>query len=124
MNLLSLAFFTGFFGDALLQIATCHGMGGDTGWGLNEYFIQHGKAEAMFIAGGMLTLFYILFLLFFKGGEKKGYIYLAIYGIVLDLIFRKFMIFPSLQGYYDSLNYFWSAFWGAIPLIVPFFVYN
>jgi hypothetical protein len=34
------------------------------------------------------------------------------------------MLFPSLKGYYNNLNYFWSGFWGAIPMIIPLFIYN
>ena len=93
------------------------GMGGKTGWGLIEYFRLHGAAESMFIASGMMTLFYVLYLVVF-GFPAKWY-YLAIYGIILDLIFRKTMLFSSLKGYYQQLNYFWSGFWGAIPMIMP-----
>ncbi len=92
-------------------------MGGKTGWGLREYFKQHGSVESLFIAGGMMTLFYIIYLILL--GLPPLWYYLAIYGILLDLFFRETMIFPSLQGYYDHLNYFWSAFWGAVPMILP-----
>ena len=34
------------------------------------------------------------------------------------------MIFPSLKGYYSHLNYFWSAVWGAIPLMLPLLISN
>jgi hypothetical protein len=115
---ISIACFTGFIGDAMLQVLTKFGsMGGKTGWGLIEYFRQHGAAESTFIAGGMMTLFYVLYLVVF-GFPAKWY-YLAIYGIILDLIFRKTMLFASLKGYYQQLNYFWSGFWGAVPMIMP-----
>jgi hypothetical protein len=93
-------------------------MGGKTGWGLIEYFRLHGAAESMFIASGMMTLFYVLYLVVF-GFPAKWY-YLAIYGIILDWIFRVTMLFPSLTGYYTQLNYFWSAFWGAVPMLMPY----
>ncbi len=115
---ISIACFTGFIGDAMLQALTKFwGMGGKTGWGLIEYFRLHGAAESMFIASGMMTLFYVLYLVVF-GFPAKWY-YLGIYGIVLDLIFRKTMLFSSLTGYYKQLNYFWSGFWGAVPMMMP-----
>lgn len=122
MDIISIACVTGFIGDASLQIATQKlNMGGPTGWGLKEYFKQHGKTEALFIAGGMMTLFYVIYLDVLN--LPLNYMYLSIYGIILDYIFRKFVIFPSLDGYYKHLNYTESAIWGAIPMILPFFVY-
>jgi len=118
MDLISTSFLVGFFGDAFLQV-TSPVLGGPTGWGLTPYFKQHGRAEALFIAGGMMVLFFIIYLYVFK--LKPNYLYLAIYGIVLDLLFRWFNIFPSLQGYYGYLNYFWSGLWEAIAMILPLF---
>lgn len=120
-SLISIATITGFVGDGLLQIATNKlYMGGETGWGLKEYFKQHGSMESLFIAGGMMAIFYIIYLYIFQ--IKVSWIYLAIYGIVLDLIFRKTMLFQSLQGYYSHLNYVESAFWGAVPMILPLLI--
>ena len=118
--MIEIACITGFVGDALLQIGVKQGLGGPTGWGLKPYFKQHGSAESLFIAGGMMSLFYVIFSLF----AKYTYLNLAIYGIVLDFIFRKTMIFSSLEGYYQSLNYFWSAFWGAVPMMLPLMIKN
>jgi hypothetical protein len=42
-----------------------------------------------------------------------------IYAVLLDLFFRKFMIFPSLSGYYNYFNYFWCAAWVVIPILIP-----
>jgi hypothetical protein len=122
VDLISISFITGFLGDSLLQYAVKYlNMGGQSGWGLKSYFKLHGSAESLFIAGGMMSLFYIIY---YYLNIKFNYLYLIIYGIFLDLIFRKFMIFSSLKGYYNHLNYFWSAFWGAIPMILPFFIYK
>jgi hypothetical protein len=108
----------GFIGDASLQLLTLKaGMGGPTGWGLKAYFRLHGSAEALFIAGGMMTIFYIIFL--FALRLPPTWYYLAIYGVVLDWLFRITMIFPSLDGYYRALNYIESAFWGAVPMLIP-----
>ena len=63
------------------------------------------------------TIFYLFIL-----GLQPTLYSLAIYGIILDLLFRKTMWFPSLKGYYNHLNYFWSAFWGAIPMILPLLI--
>ena len=115
-NLLASACLTGFFGDAGLQILTKKfNLGGPSGWGLKPYFALHGSAEALFIAAGMMTIFYVAYLAFLP----VNWIYLAVYGIILDLFFRKTMLFSSLTGYYGHLNYFWSAFWGAVPMLMP-----
>jgi hypothetical protein len=121
MDLVSTSFLVGFFGDLILQISSPR-LGGPTGWGLTPYFKQHGKAESLFIAGGMMALFYILYLYVFR--LKLNYLYLAIYGIVLDLLFRWFRIFPSLDGYYGYLNYFWSFFWEAFSMVLPLFIFR
>ena len=121
IDLISTACLVGFGGDFLLQRGVKMGLGGPTGWGLKEYFAQHGSTEALFIAGGMMSLFYALYV---NAGFPLNYQSLALYGIILDFVFRKLMIFPSLEGYYEYFNYFWSAVWGAIPLILPFFIYN
>lgn len=116
MNLIGIACLTGLIGDFTLQTGVKMGLGGPTGWGLKEYFKQHGSGEAMFTAAGMMALFYTLFLM---SGIKMNFRNLAIYGVLLDLIFRKLMIFGSLKGYYEYFNYFWSAVWGIIPLCLP-----
>jgi hypothetical protein len=121
-SLISVACITGFVGDALLQFLSTSSIGGKTGWGLIPYFKQHGSAESLFIAGGMMTIFYVIYLDILNLSPKL--INLAIYGIILDNIFRKTMIFKSLKGYYAHLNYFWSAFWGAIPMIIPLLIIN
>ena len=118
LKLLIIAFFTGFVGDFLLQYFTNKGLIKDF---LNGYFKQHGPAESMTIAGGMMTLFFIIIIL---SGLPINYLTLTIYGILLDFIFRELMIFQSLTGYYNYLDYFWSAFWGAIPMIIPYFIYK
>ncbi len=107
---------TGFFGDALLQVGSPL-LKKDESWGLKSYFQQHGIAESLCIATGMMMLFYVLYFLVFKL-EPKWY-YLAIYGVILDYIFRATMVFPSLKDYYKQLNYVESAIWGAIPMVLP-----
>jgi hypothetical protein len=108
----------GFIGDASLQFLTKQvGLGGATGWGLNPYFRLHGTNESLFIAGGMMTIFYIIFLFVLR--LPPTWYYLSIYGVVLDLIFRVTMLFPTLEDYYRALNYTESAFWGAVPMLMP-----
>ena len=119
--LIVLAFITGFIGDFLLQFGSKIGLGGPTGWGLKDYFKTHGFSESLCIAGGMMTFFYIIYGVL---KIKINYLNLAIYGIVLDFIFRKLMIFKTLKGYYEYFNYFWSAVWGAIPLMLPLFIFQ
>ena len=62
-KLIIIACFTGFIGDFLLQTGIKNGLGETTGWGLRDYFKQHGETEAYFIAGGMMSLFYGIFIL-------------------------------------------------------------
>ena|SRR3972149_9620612 len=118
MNIISIATLTGFFGDVLLQLLVHFGVGE---WGLKSYFQQHGRAESLFIASGMMALFYTIYVLL---GLPLKFEYLAIYGIILDLIFRLTRLFPSLDNYYKSLNYLESAIWGVIPMIIPLLIYN
>lgn len=110
------AFFVGFIGDAILQIITANT---SYDWGLRKYFSQHGRPESLFIAGGMLVLFYSIIPNKFLSLTPFNIALISLYGIVLDLIFRKTMVFKSLDGYYNHLNYFWSGVWGAIPMILP-----
>lgn len=122
MNIVSIACLVGFVGDMLLQFGSKYlHLGGTTAWGLKPYFKLHGSAESTFIAGGMMALFYVLYDL---ARLPMNYTYLAVYGILLDFVFRKTMLFASLKEYYVYFNYFWSAVWGAIPMIIPLLVYN
>lgn len=121
-SLVIFALATGAIGDLLLQVLVNKaGMGGPTGWGLKPYFRQHGSGEAICTAAGMLGLFYALYILL-KLPLKWWAI--ALYSIVLDLVFRKFRLFQSLDGYYAHLNYFWSAIWAIIPMLIPFFLWQ
>jgi hypothetical protein len=114
---------TGFAGDAALQSGIEQfQMGGPTGWGLKEYFAQHGRVESLFIAGGMMSLFFVVYVYVLK--LPLEYKYLAMYGVVLDFIFRKLELFPSLKGYYEYFGYGGSALWGAIPAVIPLFLYK
>lgn len=119
-QLLAIACLVGFVGDAVLQGLVKCGMGGDTGWGLKAYFVQHGRMEAMFTAAGMMTLFFVIYLAF---NLRLKIPWLIVYGVALDLLFRQTRLFPSLDGYYKALNYFWSALWGAIPMMLPVLIY-
>ena len=121
-SLTAIACIVGFVGDFLLQTGTKLNLGGQTGWGLKDYFSQHGPIESLFIAGGMMTLFYVIYLYILK--LKPNFLYLAIYGVILDFLFRKLNVFSSLKGYYNYFGYFWSAVWGAIPLILPYLVFK
>lgn len=119
--LIGISCLTGMLGDLMLQIGAANGLGGPTGWGLNSYFRQHGSMESIFIAGGMMVIFYLIYIYL---GFPMTVILLAIYGVLLDLLFRKAMIFKSLEGYYEYFNYFWSAIWGAIPLMLPLLIFK
>jgi len=122
VHIISIACIVGFVGDICLQLGINKlNLGGPSGWGLKEYFKQHGVNESPFIAGGMMTLFYIFY---YYSYLPINFISLSLYGIILDYIFRTTMLFPSLTGYYKYFNYFWSAVWGAIPLVLPLLIYK
>lgn len=119
--LITISTLVGFVGDATLQLGSRMGLGTSSSWGLKEYFKQHGYAESLFIAGGMMGLFYIIYA---TTGLPFKIQYMVVYGILLDLIFRLTGIFSSLKGYYEYFNYFWSAVWGAIPMILPLLIWK
>lgn len=112
------ACFVGLFGDLLMQILgryvpyykkCC----------LSEYFKQHGVAESLFIAMGLMSFIYIFYIYVLKFPLK--WYYLALYGIVLDLIFRVARVFPSLDQFYDNHGYIFTAILGgAVPILIPF----
>jgi len=118
MDVVSVAFLVGFFGDLFLQIL-CKSTSFD--YGLRDYFTQHNGPEALFIAGGMMALFMIIYNL---TGLPLKWQYLAVYGVILDLLFRTFNIFPSLEGYYSSLNHFWSGLWQSVSMVLILVAYR
>ena len=122
-NLIAISTIVGFIGDVLLQVISKK-VGG-SGWGLKQYFIQHGSVESTFIAGGMLGLFYIIYAVFNALINLPfNIITMVIYGVLLDLLFRVTRLFPSLDGYYMNLSYLSSAIWGAIPMMIPVLIYQ
>jgi hypothetical protein len=116
MNLFSLenkAFFVGFCGDFGLQLISKYK--GDI-VGLKNYFKQHGSLESMFIAGGMMYLFALIYV--WMGFPKKN-IYLFIYGGILDIIFRNFGLSTSLNNtYYKNISPINSFIWGGLPFVM------
>jgi len=98
-RLVTIACLTGFFGDVFLQLAPkFSSLGGPTGWGLDEYFRQHGRVEAMVLAAGLVGMTYIVYLL---TGLPVTVSNMFLYGCLLDVIvFHKWIIFPSLRSYY------------------------
>jgi small neutral amino acid transporter SnatA (MarC family) len=56
---------TGFIGDDSLQVLSKI-MGGPNGWGVIPYFKQHGSIEELFIKGGIIMFFYVIYLDFLK----------------------------------------------------------
>lgn len=120
-TLISTAAAVGAAGDLSLQILTKI-FADKTGWGLNIYFEQHGFMESLFIAGGMMSIFYMIYIYVLK--LKISTLYLAIYGVIWDALFRFFRIFHSLDGYYSYLGIILSAFWGAVPMILPYLIYS
>lgn len=119
-RLLIIAALVGFIGDALTQLAMNKKIVHLAG--LEEYFQRHGKVESMFIASAILSLFYAIYLML--NLPLKWY-YLAIYGIVLDIIFRRFRVFPSLDKFYSSYNYLQTGLMAtAIPFVLPIIINN
>ena len=121
ITITSIALLVGFFGDALIQLIVRFVPISVRGnWGLIEYFAKHGSIESMCIAGGLMAVLYIIYLDVLR--LPLNYLFLALFGVVADLAFRWFRIFPTLDDYYAHLNYFWTAFWGAFPMILPLFI--
>lgn len=120
-QLISIAAGVGFIGDLSLQILTNY-MGGKSGWGLKKYFLLHGVGESLFIASGMMAIFYMIYIYVLK--IPLTVLNLAIYGVILDVIFRFFKVFISLDGYYGYLNIIESAFWGALPMVIPYIIFS
>jgi hypothetical protein len=120
LDIVSIACLTGVFGDIFLQIRVKY-LGGDGG--LKKYFAQHGRAEAICIATGMMAILQMFYL--YVLCLPLNYVYLAIYGVVVDIVFRTTMVFSSLDEYYKVLDYpFTTTVGGALPAILPFFIYN
>ena len=120
IDLVSLSFLVGFVGDAVLQFAV-NKLGFDMG--LKVYFKQHGKAESLFIAGGIVALSYIIYLLVLN--LPLTYLNLFIYGFIIDLIFRYTHIFPSLdESYYKYPVLQTAIIGGSIPAMLPYFIYK
>ncbi len=118
MDIVSIAFVTGFVGDAVLQFSI-NNLGFDMG--LKNYFKQHGQVESLFIGGAIVALAYILYI--YGLNLPLNYFNLFLYGIVIDFIFRFTRFFPSLNEYYDKLSIFeTSVIGGSIPAILPFFI--
>ena len=114
-KLIGIAALTGLFGDAFLQIMVKNGWGN---YGLKSYFTQHGQNESIFIAAGMMAVFYTLYLFILK----PNWIFLSIYAVCIDFVFRKLRIFPSLDGYYNHFGYLTTAIWAIIPMLIPYFI--
>lgn len=120
LDIINIACLTGFFGDIFLQIRVKY-LGGDGG--LKKYFAQHGRAEAICIATGMMAILQMFYL--YVLCLPLNYVYLAIYGVVVDIFFRTTMVFSSLDEYYKVLDYpFTTTIGGALPAILPYFIYN
>ncbi len=115
MNYNQKAFIIGMIGDfSLQQIVKYHPKGDFAG--LKSYFKIHGSFESLIIAGGMMYLFGILFDLL---KQPKTFFNMVIYGTILDILFRQFRLFPSLDGYYNALTVPQSILWAIIPMSLP-----
>jgi hypothetical protein len=119
-KLITIACLTGFFSDAALQIFTKFLEGPTLSLGLKPYFKQHGSLESMFISGGMTAVFYIIYIYLFK--LPIVWYYIALYGILIDFLFRKLSLYKALYGYYKSVNYFWSAVFASISMVLPLLI--
>ena len=51
--------------------------------------------------------------------QPKTFFNMAIYGTILDILFRQFRLFPSLDGYYNALTVPQSILWAIIPMSLP-----
>jgi hypothetical protein len=112
--ILIFAALTGFFGDAFLQVLTANGQSP----GLVPYFRQHGSFEALFLASGLMTVFFIVYQLFFP----VDYVYLILFGVGTDLLWRWGNLFPSLEGYYKYYSVFETCVYMAASMVLPVYL--
>ena len=105
------AFFIGVAGDLGLQTLNKYTSKGKD-WGLDTYFAKHGPVESLFIAGGMLVAFELLYDKIFT---TKEYLYLFLLGGVVDVFFRTTMPMESLKDYYNQNNPLYTIFWAGFP---------
>lgn len=108
------ALLVGALGDASLQ-AIVKSSEEKNKFGLMTYFEQHGTAESIFTAAGMMGVFTALYDVVDPQMMSGG---LIAYGAILDLIFRYARIMPSLDDYYKKFNPLLTI----IFAIVPFFM--
>lgn len=109
----------GVIGDAALQVISAKTSKGDE-WGLKTHFQEHGWLSSLFIAGGMTTGTYWLAQIVARG--KPSMVILGATGALLDVMFRRYMLMPSLRGYYSKLSPGMSAFWGAFPAALMYYL--
>lgn len=121
--LITISSIVGLVLDFFLQLSTRYfNLGGKNGFGLKSYFLYHGTFESLCIASGMMVITFIIYLYFLP--FNVNYLNLAIYGILIDFIFRQTMIFKDLISYYKQFNYFWTALFSAITMMIPYMIYN
>lgn len=116
VSIVGLAALTGFVGDAFLQWLTAHGKSP----GLVPYFKQHGRAESLFIAAGIMAIFFTVYSFFLP----YNYLYLALFGAGADLAFRWTRVFPSLDGYYAYYSTYAAALYMAFSMVLPLLLYE
>jgi len=105
------AFFIGAGGDATLQAINRYTKKGEE-WGLDTYFAQHGPIESIFIAGGMVVGFEVLYTAIFG---QKNVVKLFALGAMIDIIFRNTMPMKTLEDYYKKNSPIMTIFWAGFP---------
>lgn len=121
-KLILIAILTGFLGDAFLQMLTRLNVGQCGSWGLKYYFDKQGSAESLFTAAGMMGLFYTLYALTGLPWEAP---LLAVYAVLIDVIFRYTRLFPSLDKYYRCQSILrTTTIGGIVPMLIPFLIYK
>lgn len=108
---------TGVVGDAGLQVLSRYDVGKN--WGLRPYFAQHGIAESLMLAGGLMATVGSLLQ---RIDPTQSYTLGFAYGVGLDVLFRQARIMPSLDSYYSSLGPITTAIWGGIPVVLTIWV--
>lgn len=113
-------FSIGAIGDFILQCIVNSSDQNDL-WGLKYYFERHGRMESIFIAGGMMQFFTVFYE---EIDPSLNTIGLIVYGSLIDLVFRYFDIFNSLENYYQKLSVPVTMFWGFFPLLLFKYILN
>lgn len=114
MSFIRAAIIVGLLGDLTLQLIVKNSNDINK-FGLKTYFEKHGSLESLFIAAGMTSSFAMLYKFI---DPKLNAPLMILYGASLDILFRKYRLFESLDDYYNIEPYYYTILWAIIPMFM------